>query len=108
MESTITSQTNNNGKSSEQSLEEYYQSYSNPLLIDGVFGDKLDILLVKAITESTLQMADSIDKIAEILTDATVTFAAANESVAVIMNNIIQTEAMISLVAAITPTLRMN
>ncbi|WGO84280.1 hypothetical protein [Arsenophonus apicola] len=110
MESIITSQTNNYGKTSEESLDELFQSYSHskPLITDCVLGDELEKLFVNEITESTLQMADSIDKIANILIDATVTFAAGKESVAVIMNNIIQTEAIISLVTAITPTLRMN
>ncbi|WGL94448.1 hypothetical protein [Arsenophonus nasoniae] len=112
MESIITSQTNNYGKTSDESLDELFHSYSHskPLMTDCVFGDELDKLFVKEITESALQMVDSIDKIANILTDATVTFTASNESVVAIMSNIIQTEseAIISLATVITPILKMN
>lgn len=50
-------------------------------------------------------MAENLDKIANILTDATVTFTTGNGSMVTIMNNIIHAESISPIATAITLTL---
>ncbi|MDR5609588.1 MULTISPECIES: hypothetical protein [unclassified Arsenophonus] len=102
MENTTTSKINND-KTLETSLDELYQSYSQieASITDYGFGGQLDKFSLKEINESELQMADSIVKIANILTDAIVTFPVAKGTVVTIMDNIIQLDPISSLAAAI-------
>lgn len=102
MENTTTSKINND-KTLETSLDELYQSYSQieASITDCSFGGQLDKFSLKEINESELQMADSIVKIANILTDAIVTFPVAKGTVVTIMDNIIQLDPISSLAAAI-------
>ncbi|CAA2931244.1 hypothetical protein [Arsenophonus endosymbiont of Bemisia tabaci] len=94
----------NNDKTLETSLDELYQSYSqiDESITDYSFGDQLDKFSLKEINESKLQMADSIVKIANILTDAIVTFPVAKGTVVTIVDNINQLDPINSLAAVIT------
>lgn len=102
MENTTTSKINND-KTLETSLDELYQSYSQieASITDGGFGDQFDKFSLKEINESELQMADSIVKIANILTDAIVTFPVAKGTVVTIIDNINQLDPISALAAAI-------